>query len=131
MSIKFLVQNVSRLNYAIEDDFNNLNKLGFDIVPFGVIPFTFDMTGVENLNTEDIYIVRGGTKIISMIEHGTISNVSHELLKLLTAGMEQDYTQWIFKKYSRQFMNTMKKNLIQSNNEEKKRNKILIKKERR
>lgn len=53
------------------------------------------------------------------------------LLKLLTAGMEQGYTQWIFKKYSRQFMNTMKKNLIQSNNEEKKRNKILIKKERK
>lgn len=90
MNIKFLVQDVSRLNYAIEDDFSNLNELGFDIIPFGVIPFTFDMTGVENLNTEDIYIVRGGTKIISMIEHGAISNISPELLNHLKSGIHHN-----------------------------------------
>jgi len=83
MSVKFLIQDVERFNYVIHDDFKNLKELGFDIIPFGVISFTSEMTGVEDLNSEDIYIIRGGTKIVSMIEQGTISNISPDLLKNL------------------------------------------------
>lgn len=61
----WLVQITSRHDDTIHQEVEALNRLGFAWKDFGVIPFTTDITGLDEEYTN--FVVRGGTKILSMI----------------------------------------------------------------
>lgn len=85
--IKWLVQDTARMYSAIENEFTPLQELGYDIVPFGVIPFTNTITGIEDLDPNDFYIIRSGTKIVQMLDSGNPDNISPELTEKLRLGI--------------------------------------------
>lgn len=90
MTIKWLVQDTDRMFRIVENDFISLKKLGFEVIPFGTIPFTNLITGLENLSPEDDYILRCGTKVISLLENNMVENVSQELLSKLKKGISHE-----------------------------------------
>jgi hypothetical protein len=90
MAIKWLVQDTARMYQALEDEFIPLQKLGYEIVPFGVIPFTKTITGLDDLDVNDTFIVRGGTKIVDILESGTSENLSPELIAKMRQGLSYD-----------------------------------------
>lgn len=90
MAIKWLVQDTDRLFSAIENDFIPLRKLGFNVIPFGTIPFTNNMTGISHLSSEDDYIIRSGTKIIDLIENNNVGNIPSDLYEKMQRGISHD-----------------------------------------
>lgn len=86
-NIKWLVQDTARMYSVIENEFTPLKELGYDIIPFGVIPFTSTITGIDDLDPNDFYIIRGGTKIVQMLDSGTPDNLSEELTAKLRLGI--------------------------------------------
>lgn len=87
MSIKWLVQDTARMYQALEDEFIPLQKLGYEIVPFGVIPFTKTITGLDDLDVNDTFIMRGGTKMVDILESGTSDNLPPELIAKMREGL--------------------------------------------
>jgi hypothetical protein len=61
----WLVQVTSRYDDTIHQEVESLNRLGLSWRDFGVIPFTADITGIDEPLTN--FVVRGGTKVLSMI----------------------------------------------------------------
>jgi hypothetical protein len=61
----WLVQITSRHDDTIHQEVESLNRLGLEWKNFGVIPFTTDITGIDVPLTN--FVVRGGTKVLSMI----------------------------------------------------------------
>jgi hypothetical protein len=61
----WLVQITSRHDDSIRQEVDALNNLEYAWKDFGVIPFTTEVTGLEEPHTN--FVVRGGTKILSMI----------------------------------------------------------------
>jgi hypothetical protein len=61
----WLVQITSRHDDTIKQEVESLNRLGISWKNFGVIPFTTDITGLDDHYTN--FVVRGGTKVLSMI----------------------------------------------------------------
>lgn len=68
-NVIWLIQDVSRRNESIQQEIDVLNKLKYSWEPYGVIPFTENITNIENIfkNIEDDYILRGGTKILKLL----------------------------------------------------------------
>lgn len=89
--IKWLVQDTSRMYSAIENEFTPLVSLGYDVIPFGVIPFTNTITGIDDLNPDDFYIIRSGTKIVQLLESGEPDNLSPELTAKLRLGISYNH----------------------------------------
>ena len=85
--IKWLVQDTSRTLYAVNDEFNALKKLNYHIVPFGVIPFTDTITGLESIKSTDTVIIRGGTKIVGLVGELKSDNISLDVMKVLNNGV--------------------------------------------
>lgn len=85
--IKWLVQDTARMYSAIENEFTPLNELGFEVIPFGVIPFTNTITGIDDLDPNDFYIIRSGTKIVQILDSGIPDNLSFELTERLRQGI--------------------------------------------
>jgi hypothetical protein len=71
--IKWLVQDVGISMSMIEANFDTLSKLGFSYGNFGVIPFTKNITNLENIltNPNQHFIIRGGTKILTLLQNIT------------------------------------------------------------
>lgn len=90
MTIKWLVQDTARMYQALEDEFVPLKKLGYEIVPFGVIPFTKTITGLDDLDVNDTFIMRGGTKMVGILESGTSDNLPSELITKMRQGLSYD-----------------------------------------
>lgn len=90
MAIKWLVQDTARMFQALEDEFIPLQKLGYEIVPFGIIPFTKTITGLDDLDVNDTFIMRGGTKMVEILESGTSDNLSPELIAKMRQGLSYD-----------------------------------------
>lgn len=89
--IKWLVQDTERMYSAIENEFGPLKSLGYDVIPFGVIPFTDTVTGIDDLDPNDFYIIRGGTKIVKLLDCGTPDNLSYELTEKLRLGISYNH----------------------------------------
>lgn len=87
MAIKWLVQDTARLYSVIENEFIPLKELGYDVIPYGVIPFTNTITGLDDLDPSDFYIIRGGTKIVKILDSGEPDNLSDELIAKLRLGI--------------------------------------------
>lgn len=70
MKIKWLVQDVGITMRMIEDNFYALQKLGFPFGNFGVIAKSKTISNLENILTdpEESFIIRGGTKMLSLLE---------------------------------------------------------------
>lgn len=70
MKIKWLVQDVGK-NTMLHDNFNTLKTMGANYHSFGLIENATSITNLENilLNIEDNYIIRGGTKILHLLEN--------------------------------------------------------------
>ncbi|AQW88898.1 hypothetical protein FDH34_gp547 [Serratia phage BF] len=92
--IKWLIQDTSRMYSAIEDEVTPLKALGFEVIPFGMIPFTDTMTGIDDLDPDDFYIIRGGTKVVQLLDSGVPENISPELISTLRKGIS--YNQKMF-----------------------------------
>lgn len=90
MTIKWLVQDTARMYQALEDEFIPLQKLGYEIVPFGIIPFTKTITGLDDLDVNDTFIMRGGTKMVEILESGTSDNLPPELIAKMRQGLSYD-----------------------------------------
>lgn len=87
MTIKWLVQDTARMYSAIENEIIPLKTLGYELVTFGVIPFTSTITGIDELDPSDTFIVRGGTKIVQMLDSGHPENLSDDLIAKLRLGI--------------------------------------------
>lgn len=87
MKIKWLVQDTARFYSVLENEFFPLKELGYDVIPYGVIPFTSTMTGLDDLDPSDTFIVRGGTKIVQILDSGKPDNLSDELIAKLRLGI--------------------------------------------
>lgn len=87
MTIKWLVQDTARMYSAIENEIEPLKKLGYELVTFGVIPFTSTITGIDDLDPSDTFIIRGGTKIVQLLDSGHPENLSNELIAKLRLGI--------------------------------------------
>lgn len=85
--ITWLIQDTARMYSAVENEITPLNKLGFQFRTFGVIPFTNTITGLDDLDPNGKYIVRGGTKIVDLLSTGVSDNLSPELMKALAKGV--------------------------------------------
>ncbi len=85
--IKWLVQDTARMYAALENEFPPLLELGYVVVPFGVIPFTDTLTGIDDLSPDDFYIIRSGTKVVQLLDSGTPDNISPELTEKLRLGI--------------------------------------------
>ena len=85
--IKWLVQDTARMYSAIENEFFPLKELGYEVIPFGVIPFTNTITGIDDLDPNDFYIIRSGTKVVQMLDSGEPDNISQELTAKLRLGI--------------------------------------------
>lgn len=70
-NIKWLIQSVGK-NQMLEDNFETVKKLKFDYDNFSLITGKNEIINLENFltNEEDNYILRGGTKIISLFFSG-------------------------------------------------------------
>lgn len=68
--IKWLVQDVGIAFDNIEANFDTLARLDLPYHNFGVIPFTNTISNLENIleNPSDAYIIRGGTKILKILD---------------------------------------------------------------
>lgn len=71
MKIKWLVQDVGIQMANIEDNFNALVKLGYDFSNFGLIANQKIISNLENilLDPAEQFIIRGGTKILKILEN--------------------------------------------------------------
>lgn len=82
-NITWLIQSSGFTSSNIVQQYELLQKLKYDVKDFGVIPFTSTITNLENilqLNTN--YIVRGGTKLLTILNNITdISEMSNMLSK--------------------------------------------------
>lgn len=83
----WLVQDTARVYTAIDTEVQALKKLGFNFRTFGVIPFTDTITGLDDLDTNEIYIIRGGTKIVDMLSSRRVDNLTSELVESLSKGI--------------------------------------------
>jgi len=92
MTIKWLIQDSQRMYSALEDEFTPLSKLGYDIIPYGLVPMTTIVTGLEELDLNDTFIIRGGTKIIDILVKGESETLSPEVLLKMRAGISYDRT---------------------------------------
>ncbi len=69
MSVKWLIQDVNLRFDTLEDIAIALKELEFNFCSFGIIPFTNEMTGLENhINDNDKYIIKAGTKILTLFD---------------------------------------------------------------
>lgn len=85
--ITWLIQDTARMYSAVENEVTPLNNLGFNFRTFGVIPFTNTITGLDDLDPNGKYIVRGGTKIVDLLSTGVSDNLSPELMEALAKGV--------------------------------------------
>lgn len=69
MKIKWLVQDIGK-NIMLQDNFGTLKSINANYQSFGLIEGTTTITNLENILTdlEEIYIIRGGTKILHLLE---------------------------------------------------------------
>lgn len=69
MSVKWLLQDVG-FHRMIDNDFRNIQSLGYPYSSYGVLPFTNMLPGLENvlLSPQDVYVIRGGVKIIKVLD---------------------------------------------------------------
>ncbi len=69
MKIKWLVQDVGKTT-MLRDNFETLKSINAHFVGFGIIENSPFITNTENIFTdlEESYVIRGGTKIISLID---------------------------------------------------------------
>lgn len=89
--VKWLIQDTSRIFSAIEQEVAPLRELGIEVIPFGIIPFTTQITGLEDLDPNDDYIVRCGTKLISLLfGTETVEGVTPEVLQKIRQGVCYD-----------------------------------------
>jgi predicted nucleic acid-binding protein len=74
--IKWLIQDVGIHFRNIELIFKSLKSLNYPFFNFGIIPFTKEITNLENIlhDPQDEYILRGGTKLLTIFEQ--IQNLS-------------------------------------------------------
>jgi len=112
MGIKWLVQDTSRSIYAVNDEVNALNKLGYSFSTFGILPFTNTITGLDDIDKNSTFIIRGGTKIVNILEYGTADNISNELLLKLKNGISH-----IDKMFDQAYYSTLNLPLLNSNSE--------------
>lgn len=61
----WLIQDTSIPYWTLDETSETLKKLDMKMSGFGVIPFTNDLTGLDNLDSEN-YVVRGSTKLLKM-----------------------------------------------------------------
>lgn len=108
--IKWLVQDTARMYSAIENEFTPLNELGFEVIPFGVIPFTNTLTGIDDLDPNDFYIIRSGTKVVQILDSGVPDNLSFELTERLRNGIS--YNQ---QRFDQAYYSTLDLPLLNSN----------------
>jgi hypothetical protein len=82
MTIKWLVQDVGINMVNIVANFLALNKLDFKFSNFGIIPFTKLITNLENIldNPEEKFIIRGGTKILTLLKNVNCLSEINEFL---------------------------------------------------
>lgn len=83
----WLVQDTARVYTAIDAEVQALKKLGFNFRTFGVIPFTDTITGLDDLDPNEIYIIRGGTKIVDILSSRRVDNLTPELIESLSKGV--------------------------------------------
>lgn len=69
MKIKWLVQDIGK-TIMLKDNFGTLQKMGASYESFGLIEGTLLISNLENILTdlEEHYIIRGGTKILHLLE---------------------------------------------------------------
>lgn len=88
--LKFLIQDTARLDSAILKEIEALKELNIPFSTFGIIPFTTTVTGIDDLDStdpQDTYIIRAGTKMLKLLEAGTIDGCSPEMLARLRSGV--------------------------------------------
>lgn len=70
MKIKWLVQDVGINVQNIHANFDTLIRFGFPYSNFGVIAFTKTISNLKNIlnDPEEQFIIRGGTKILTLLE---------------------------------------------------------------
>lgn len=70
MKIKWLVQDIGK-TVMLQDNFGTLQKIGSNHQGFGLIEGTSFIINLENILTdlEEHYIIRGGTKILHLLEN--------------------------------------------------------------
>lgn len=70
MKTKWLVQDVGISMQLIQETFESLEKMQLPFSNFGVIGHTKEITNLENILTDpdEHFIIRGGTKILSLLE---------------------------------------------------------------
>lgn len=73
MKTKWLVQDVGISMKLIQETFETLKRNQFPFSNFGVIAHTKEITNLENILTDpdEHFIIRGGTKILSLLESMT------------------------------------------------------------
>lgn len=69
MKIKWLVQDVGKYQ-MLKDNFETLKNINSKFQGFGLITGIDEMTNLENilLDINEFYIIRGGTKVVSLLE---------------------------------------------------------------
>lgn len=69
MKIKWLIQDVGK-TVMLQDNFETLKTIGASYQSFGLIEGTSFITNLESILTDldDVYIIRGGTKILHLLE---------------------------------------------------------------
>ena len=79
----WLIQSSGFIQSNVMDIYNSLHKLGFNVKDFGMIYFTKEITNLENiLIPNERYIIRGGTKFLTLINEVTcISECNNSLSK--------------------------------------------------
>lgn len=123
MKTLWLIQSTGLLVAQPHANVEYLKKLNFEFKDFGVIPFTSEITNLENILVEDVnFIIRGGTKLLILlnsIKH--ISELSPHLTKeqldnsdyfisKLKAGIFYD-----IEKFDQEFYSTLNLPLLNSN----------------
>lgn len=93
---KWLIQVVSRNDEVIKNEIQALNSLNYKWHDFGVIQMLSLFSNIENIleDTNDTYIIRGGTKVLQMLDGITSleqlsENCSKEQIELSALYLEK------------------------------------------
>lgn len=83
MKIKWIIQDVNMRFSRINDILNALDILNYDYINFGVIPFTNNITNLENILEKDtIYIALSGVKMLTLLNKAKcLSELNDNLTK--------------------------------------------------
>ena len=101
MKIKWLIQDVGK-TVMLQDNFGTLEKIKANYKGFGLIEGTSLISGLENILTDldEHYIIRGGTKILHLLE-------SYNHLNMLCDNLN-DFQ----KEYAEIFLNKLKSGIF-------------------